>query len=369
MPASPSKPFRTIADNAALAAWWAGVQPAAVLAVDTEFERQRTYYPELCLVQLAVGDDIVCYDPLAGGVDQLAAIMAAPAATVVMHAPRQDLEVFEVAGAPFSGVLHDTQIAAALVGHGEQVGYAELVESELGTTLEKSQTRTDWRRRPLSAAQLDYAADDVRHLAELHERLRARLAELQRTAWFEEDCAALTAEPLEAPVERAWQRVKGLAGLPEAAFRRGVALAAWREQTARERNLPRGWVVKDRALVAAALADPRDQRALAAALADDAAAARRHGRAMLDAMADADTLATPARSDPPGPAERARVKRLAARVQALAGELGIVPSVLLTRREMERIVRGDLPSRVQSGWRAPLLQEAIAALAAESPDG
>jgi len=357
-----------ITDEAALAAWCAAVPAGAELAIDTEFERQRTYYAELCVVQLAAAGRIACVDMLAlGASPALAALFARRDLRKLAHAARQDLEVLAQTGALPTPPFHDTQIAAALVGFDEQIGYAELLRAELDVEIDKSQTRTDWRQRPLSAAQLAYAADDVRYLPALAARLDARLAALGRSGWFEEDCReALRAASTSPPPAAAWQRVKGLAGLPAAAFARGAALAAWRETQAQAANLPRGWVLKDAELVAIAAAGAGDRAALAALLPDNPAFVRRHGASVCALLAAPPEPAGAPPGAAPSPAERARGKACAARLRARAEALGVQPAILMTRREIEALVRGERPQRLVDGWRAEVLADVVAACAEDA---
>jgi len=178
--------------------------PQAAVGVDTEFMRERTYYAQLCLLQLGTPGLSVCVDPLAiQSLDPLRPLMSASATCKILHAARQDLEVL----APVVGnvaPVFDTQVAAALVGFPAQVGYAELVSRIIGVELHKSQTRTDWSRRPLSAAQLDYALDDVRHLPPLREALGERLERLGRKDWFDEEMALLAGESYSVDPDLAW---------------------------------------------------------------------------------------------------------------------------------------------------------------------
>ena len=354
-----------ISDPARLAEWLAACAPSAPLALDTEFERQRTYFAQLCLVQIACAGRIALVDTLAlDNLQPLVTILAEPGRRKLLHAARQDLEVLYFAGLRTIEPLSDTQIAAALAGFDEQIGYAELVHQVLGITLDKSQTRTNWRQRPLSAQQLHYAAEDVRHLAALDTALGERLAALGRTEWLAEECRELCAPTLiDPPVADAWQRVKGLPALDAEAFARGVALARWREQRARDRDLPRGWVLKDAEILALAAAAPASRSELAAVLADNPAFVRKHAESVLEVMRerlDEDDPARGAQSGgPPSAAARQRAKACAARVRTRAAELGIGPSLLLTRRDIERLVAGQVPPRATAGWRAALLADVI----------
>jgi ribonuclease D len=355
-----------ITDDTALAAAAARLAGAPRLALDTEFMRERTYYAELAFLQLADGGDVALIDPLAA-VDRarLAALLSVPGQVKVLHAARQDIEVLlPVTGTPLAPVL-DTQIAAALLGFAPQVGYGDLIAGELGIALDKSQARTDWTRRPLSPAQLSYAADDVRFLLPLAARLEERLAARGRLEWFHED-TALLADPglYRLDPADAWQRFKAIETLPPREQARLRALAAWREARAMRRNLPRGWVLTDDATRTIARAAPASLAALKALEVMPPGAADKLGGEILAALAEAATVSLDGivqRNDGrPTPEERERARRLGERVKQLAGALAIAPEVLATQRDLRRIVRGEAVASVLHGWRLAELGPALA---------
>jgi ribonuclease D len=352
-----------------LAAIAARVGAGARIAVDTEFLRERTYLAELALIQIAHGEAIELIDPLAGAdLGPLVALLRDPARPKVLHAARQDIEVLlPLTGTPVAPVI-DTQLAAALLGHPAQIGYADLVARELGVTLEKGHARTDWTRRPLSPAQLLYAADDVRWLLPLAARLEERLAAEQRLAWLHEDCAALANPALYAvDPAQAWRRLKAVDSLAPREQARVRALAAWRERAALARDLPRGWLLSDEALRTIARSAPADLDALRALGVMPPSAAGKLGAGILGALAEAAGAALDGiekRGEArPGAAERARLAELGERVRALAAGLSLAPEVLATQRDLRRIARGEPPANVLSGWRAELLSAALGAAA------
>jgi ribonuclease D len=350
-----------IAEGNALAAAALRLGREPRLALDTEFMRERTYVAELALVQLAGETDVELVDPLSGlDLGPLSVLLSAPAQLKVLHAARQDIEVLlPVTRLPLAPLL-DTQIAAALLGMPAQIGYADLVGRELGQSLDKGQARTDWTRRPLSAAQLKYAADDVRWLLPLAARLEERLASAGRLGWLREDCAQLTDAALYRVEPReAWQRLRGIESLPVAEQQRLRALAEWREARALRRNLPRGWVLADDALRLIARGAPRDLTSLRALGAIADGTVDKLGREILAAL-DGAAASFPddivQRTDGrPAAEEQARGKRLGARLRAIAAELELAPEVLATQRDLRRIARGDPPAVVLSGWRRELL--------------
>ncbi|MGM0671585.1 MAG: ribonuclease D, partial [Pseudomonadota bacterium] len=201
------------------------------IALDTEFMREKTYYPRLCLIQLATLDQIACVDPLKLDIHLLEPLLFDAGVTKVFHSASQDLEVLyrELGRVPTP--VFDTQIAASMLGYGEQVGYANLVKAVLDRDLDKSQTRTDWSRRPLSEQQIRYAADDVRFLATVFMRLLHELESHERMHWLRPEMEALSNPALYEPdPENAWKRVSGAKRLKPR--ERGVlkAVAAWRER-------------------------------------------------------------------------------------------------------------------------------------------
>src|SRR6267154_600530 len=213
------------------------LESQSMIGVDTEFLRERTFFPKLCLLQLAAGGDIWCVDTLRGGsLDPLVPALTAAQTQKVIHAARQDLEAFYLTTKRVISPVFDTQIAAGCIGLKPQVGYAELVKTLLDVTIPKGQTRTDWSKRPLSPAQLEYAADDVLYLGAVAAELRRRLTELGREHWAREDCLELQERRLYEPdLAHAWERLRGVGQLAPEPRARAKAIAVWREKAARDR--------------------------------------------------------------------------------------------------------------------------------------
>jgi ribonuclease D len=344
----------------------AGLLAAAdAFAVDTEFLRERTYRAELCLIQVATRDAAACVDPLLlGDLTALAGPLTAGPAVKVMHACRQDLEVLHpVAGVV--GPVFDTQIAAALAGAPAQVGYADLVRRLLGCDLAKAHTRTDWSTRPLSPEQIEYALDDVRYLLPLKAHLEEDIERLGRTAWLQEELAALaTAGNFGVDPQQAWLRVKGLHGLDAARQRLLQDLAAWRERRAIDRNRPRGWILEEGALREIVLRVPRTPAELAAIANLPPNLLKRCGEEILACVRAADIPDPPPPLDPrvrPDPARTALIRKLADLNQAIALALGMSPEVLTTRRELEQLADGRRDVPVLNGWRRSVVGERLVA--------
>jgi len=355
-----------VSDPAALRERIAGWAAGSAIAFDTEFVRERTYYPKLCLIQAAADGDVVLVDALAipdGG----ALIQAAAdgARLKLLHAARQDIEaLLPLTGEPLAPVF-DTQQAAALLGYPAQVGYAEIARQILGVELAKGLARTDWARRPLSRDQLDYAVDDVRYLPALAEALSERLTSAGRRAWLDEESESLRdvsryrVEPADA-----WRRLKGLERMDAAAFAAARALAAWRERRAMARDLPRGWILPDAAIHELAAARPRTREALSRMATVPAGTAARAGDELLAAIAEAAAVDAHMGNGlgRPGPEQLRRQKLLQKRLGEIAAELGIQPEILATRRELAAIARDERDVPVLKGWRSEVAGERLLAV-------
>ncbi|MGB5131809.1 MAG: ribonuclease D [Steroidobacteraceae bacterium] len=349
--------LRTLVDS-----WPAG----AGLALDTEFVRERTYYPKLCLVQVAAGDSLALIDPLAiADARALVAALADPHRPKLLHAARQDIEaLLPLTGTPLAPVF-DTQLAAALLGFASQVGYADLVRQLLGVELAKGHARTDWARRPLSAEQLAYAADDVRYLPALAALLDERLTQSGRRAWMEEESAALIDISLyRVEPANAWRRLKGLERMKPAAQAAICALTHWREERAMARDLPRGWVLPDAALYEIAQARPRTREELSRLANVPRATADRAGGEILKVLAEAAESPAESFADDgtrAGPEQLRLLKILQKKLLAIAEELKVQPEVLATRRDLTALLRGERALPVLTGWRREVVGEPLLA--------
>lgn len=234
------------------------------VTVDTEFIRETTFWPELCLIQMAAPGITALVDPLAPGIDlkPFFGLMANEAVTKVFHAARQDIEIIFHLGGLIPHPVFDTQVAAMVCGFGDSVSYDQLVQKITGVRLDKSSRFTDWRHRPLSDKQLEYAVADVTHLIDVYTHLKAELERENRAHWLNEEMEVLTSRQTYDPhPEDAWKRLKMRLRKPQE-LAVVQAVAAWREREARERNVPRGRVLKDDAIYEIAQQAPRDATAL-----------------------------------------------------------------------------------------------------------
>ncbi|HVF84120.1 MAG TPA: ribonuclease D [Sphingomicrobium sp.] len=251
-----------ITDSASLSALVERLAKHPFVAVDTEFMRENTYWPDLCLLQIASVDEAAAIDPKAEGLDLQPLwdlLVANEDVLKVFHAGGQDLEIVHNMTGKVPHPLFDTQVAAMALGFGEQVGYSNLIESMLGHSLDKGARFTDWSRRPLDKRQIDYAIGDVTHLATIFPRMVEKLRRNDRGAWLDEEMERL-ADPssFAFPPEEAWKRLK-LPSRNPAVLGRLKAIAAWRETEARGKNLPRGRIIKDDTLGELASHPPKTQ--------------------------------------------------------------------------------------------------------------
>jgi ribonuclease D len=329
----------------------------SAIGLDTEFLRERTFFPKLCLLQLAAGGQIWCVDTLrSGSLGALVPALTEPRIPKLIHAARQDLEAFYLTTRRVISPVFDTQIAAGCIGMKPQVGYADLVKSLLDVTVPKGQTRTDWSKRPLTPEQLDYAADDVLHLGEVALRLTARLRELGREHWAAEDCAALQDPRLYEPdPAQAWERLRGINQLPPLPRARAKNIAIWREKLARERDLPRAWIISDAAIFAVAEVNPTTRLELSALPAMPANFNEAFAADLLRVLRESAALPVsdmnPGREARPTSEQKALIERLAKVVDTRAGELQVSAELLAPRGELKALAMGQRETHALTGWR------------------
>ncbi|MDD5034062.1 MAG: ribonuclease D, partial [Methylococcaceae bacterium] len=328
------------------------------VALDTEFLREKTYFPKFCLLQIATSDYMACIDPLAlEDLQPLFEILYDPGITLVFHAGRQDLEIFYHLNGELPQQLFDTQLAAPLLGLGEQISYATLVAEILGVHLSKSHSRTDWSRRPLSPEQLRYAADDVIYLEQAYQVMLPRLEQLGRIAWLQQDFAELADPALyQNPPESAWMRIGGVHQLKPKQLSILQSLAAWREQMARSQDLPRGWILKDDALFDLARQQPANAEQLSHVRGIDERIAKRHGPTLCGLIQEAaahppQSLTLKARPPKKTAEQEALLDLLMAVVRLRAAQNAINSSLLASRKDLEQLLDGDEDARLLHGWR------------------
>jgi ribonuclease D len=365
--------MRIVDTNEALAAFVEELSGAAYLALDTEFLRDQTYYPKLCLIQVACPGIEGIIDPLAPGIDlaPFYALIARPDIVKVMHAARQDIEIFFLQGGVLPNPLFDTQIAAMVAGFGDAASYETLARKIAQVEIDKSARFTDWSHRPLSKRQLEYALADVTHLRVIYEWLKARLEKTGRAAWVAEEVAALQDPALyKLDPEQAWKRLK-----PRTSNKRFLAvlaaLAAWREREAQARDIPRGRVIKDEALTEIAAHPPETGEALERIRAVPKGFANsRLGKGLMDAIAAGATAQAPEgatgenrqrRRREPSPSVVDLLKTLL-RLRAEAAH--VAPRLIANAEDIERLAAGeDDGLAALHGWRFDVFgKDAVALL-------
>lgn len=327
-------------------------------ALDTEFHRERTYWPKLALIQIAWDGGLVLIDPLAIDVRPLAKLMQSDT-LAVLHACTQDLEVLDQACGEIPQRLFDTQVAAGFLGLSTP-SLAALHERELGIHLEKSNRLTDWLRRPLKAGQLEYAASDVDNLLEIHDRLVAQLEDLSRLQWARDECEIVRTRPHgPKPPDDAWMRIKEARHLRGRALSVARSVAAWRERRAAEIDQPARFVIADLAVVSIAQSAPKTSDSLARIRGvDKGMAGGSLGRQIIEAVAEGVELDwRPSRSvnrRDQSRELRPAVALVAAWVNQIARDSHLDPALLATRADVEALVRGDADARLAFGWRAEI---------------
>ena len=337
------------------------------LALDTEFMREKTYYPEFCLLQISDGKITACVDPLS--IEDLAPlkkVLFDERITKVFHAAKQDLEILYLLWGALPSPVFDTQLAATLFGLGDQIGYANLVEQLLNKRLAKGHTRTDWSRRPLDDAQVRYAFDDVIDLGQVYEKLAARLEAKDRTHWLDADFRDLSdPETYMNRPEEAWSRVKGnqhLKGLELAVLQ---SLAEWREKEAQHSDKPKRWILKDEVLIDLARRQPSTTDLLSRIRGIESGVIRRRGDLLLQLVQKARE-----RPEESWPKSRKTLKRLTPNQEAITDllacalrligeENGVTASALGTRKELERLVSGDEQVPLLHGWRKEVAGDSL----------
>ena len=338
----------------------------ASIGLDTEFIRERTYWPQLALVQVALGDasdptasgDVLLVDPLVPGMaDALVPLLTDPGVLKLMHSPSEDLVAFQHTCGVLPAPLFDTQAAAALCGIGGGMSYQKLVLAVTDIALEKGETRSDWLRRPLSASQLDYAADDVRHLHAIHHVLQAKLDALGRSGWLAEDSARQLANAGNDQGER-WPHLsmRSAQFLDAAAQRRLLRLLRWREVHARRSDRPRSWILDNELAVTLARANPADPAALQAQLDATPKAPKSLRDPMWQALSTplADEEEAPlARGDDP---DKKQLRAMQDAVLTIAGELNMPEGLLASRKLLEALQDGGGWTGPLAGWRRGVLE-------------
>lgn len=335
------------------------IQQAAWIALDTEFLREKTYYPKFCLLQIATLDWVVCVDPIA--LPDLSTLFAAiynPAIVKVFHSCRQDLEIFFQITSKLPEPVFDTQIAAPLLGFQDNPGYAMLVSSFLNINLSKAHTRADWSKRPLTADEIDYAADDVIYLCQIYQIMTQKLTELGRIDWLKQDFADLTnPDHYEVKPEKAWLRIKGQNKLTGKQLSIIQTVAEWREKTAQAEDRPKNWLLRDELLFDLAKLQPETVADLAGVRGISERAVQRYGKELCQLITDAKNRQPIPLTLKDRPAKKTQQQEaildiLTALVRIRAEENELNPTILASRKDLEALLfNGDDECPLLHGWR------------------
>ena len=329
------------------------------LALDTEFLREKTYYPKFCLLQIATPEWVACIDPIA--LPQLESLFDAiynPAIVKVFHSCRQDLEIFFQWTGKLPSPIFDTQVAAPLLGFQDNPGYAMLVSSLLSVNLNKAHTRADWSKRPLTDAELEYAADDVIYLCQIYQIMVQKLTALGRIDWLKNDFAELTNPALyKVDPETAWFKIKGKNKLTGKQLSIIQTLAQWREKIAQAEDRPKSWLLRDELLFDLAKLQPETVQELANVRGINERSVNRYGKELCQ-------LITAAKNRPPVPLhekdrsakksqqEEAILDILTALVRVRAEENALNPTILASRKDLEELLSNDdVECPLLHGWR------------------
>jgi ribonuclease D len=339
-----------------------------VIGIDTEFVRERTWRANLGLVQISDGETVWLVDPLkTGPLHPLAELLGNQRIMKILHAPSEDLDVLLYTTGAVPTPLFDTQIACALLGESLQMGYHKTVEWLLGIAIDKGETRSNWCKRPLRPAQLHYAALDVCLLPIMYRQLQTRLRDLGREDWLREDCSrSLNKALTPADPKQSWKRINGNGRLDGRSLAILQSLARWRDEEAERRNLARGFVIKDNALLTMANRQPENLDALAELDVCHPRALEIHGSAMLgviDEVLQNGLTAKPQEILQPG--QRNLLAKMRQLVLTKAQEMSIEPALLATKKELELLILSPsgepLPERFE-GWRKSIITADLLAL-------
>ena len=338
------------------------------LALDTEFIREKTYYPKLCLVQIASEHDLVCIDTLAiSDLSPLNNLLYQNSITKIFHSASQDLEIFVNLFDAVPTPIFDTQIAASLLGYGDQVSYAHLVNEIFDIELDKSLSRTNWERRPLSSKELKYAIDDVKYLAMVYQTLLTELTAHDRSHWVEIECNNLSSpKKYKVNVNKIWKTVKGAGKLNSNQLNVLKQLSKWREHQAIAENKPRRWIMSDKILRILAVEQPIELAELGdiedielehVGYADALISEIKSAQSIPDnEWPNANTI------NPLNSNQRKLVKEAQSLVRERAKELNISPSLLATRNVVEKLIRGNRELDILTSWKKDLIGNELLAL-------
>ncbi len=345
------------------------IQQEPWIALDTEFLREKTYYPIFCLLQIATPDWVVCVDPIAlPDLSALFSVINKPEITKVLHSCRQDLEIFYKLTGEVTYPVFDTQIAAPLLGFQENPGYAMLVSNFLNVNLSKAHTRTDWSVRPLSKDQIQYAADDVIYLCKIYQMMCQQLKELGRLDWLEKDFELLRNKELyQISAENAWLKIKGRKRLTGKQLSIVQALTKWREKTAQVENRPKNWLIRDDLLLELAKLQPVTVAELEKIRSINVRSVKHYGRRICQLIEEARNLSPIPISDKTKPVKKTATQEavldvLTAVVRMRADENSLNPVILAARKDLEKLLFDEEDNSILLGWRYSMVGKELQGL-------
>lgn len=340
-----------------------GFSKDSFVTVDTEFMRESTYWPQLCLIQMAGSENEIIIDPMADGLslDPFFKLMGNSSVVKVFHAARQDVEIIYNLGKLIPAPLFDTQVAAMVAGFGDSVGYENIVRQISGAQIDKTSRFTDWSRRPLTDKQLTYALSDVTHLRTVYKHLKKELDKTGRASWLDEEMAVLTSpDTYFIAAEDAWKRLKFRAR-NKSSLAVFMAIAGWRENEARSRDVPRGRIVKDDALAEIATQMPKDIDALGKLRAVPRGFSQsRQAKSLMQAIAEGksrDHKDLPELNNGPGPAKPPGplIDLLKVALKLVCEQNNVAPKLIANVADLEAIAISDTADvRALQGWRRGL---------------
>jgi len=342
-----TRDYSYIDSDEALARYCAALGEVSYCAIDTEFIRESTYYAELALIQIGSGDQFACIDPLAiNDFKPFVELLVKPDLVKVFHSSSQDLEILYQKFSVVPSPVFDTQLAAAVLGYNHQISYADLVQQLCGVTLEKKHTRANWKRRPLSEDELDYAMDDVRYLLSVYEQLHEQLQASRRASWLERDLRDISdPQKYQVDMDQLWKRLKGAQKLKGEKLQIASDLCRWREQQAQRRNRPRRWILKDETIIEMARHKPDSIESLSQIRELGDKTIQRNGDQLLRIVAQAQSVDAELWPQPD------KVESLNKHQIALA--------TLVTRKDIDSLILNPKSSRLTQGWRFTMAGEKL----------
>jgi ribonuclease D len=360
------KAFETIDSDQKLQLYCSKIRRAGVCYIDTEFVREKTYYPVLALIQISTDDSLACIDPLViEDFSPLCELLVNPDLLKVFHSPDQDLEILHQVLNVIPKPVFDTQLAATVLGYQHQISYAELVRLITGTELEKKHTRADWSRRPLTDSELDYAMDDVVYLIPVYKEIENQITLKNRWAWIKEDLAALSdPDNYHVDLDGLWKKLKGINKLKGSQLEVARQLSIWREQRAQQSDRPKRWILKDDVIIDMARLKPETIDELSGIRDLGDKLIERHGVALLELIQNANTVAAEdwpvlQKTKPLSQDQQTIADGLMAICRMVAEQHKLSVSTLATRKDIEKLIVNRKGSPLLQGWRQEMVGDKL----------